>query len=114
MIVRNATRNLILVDNCSYAGTFLSRFLGLQFKKTLPKGHGLLITPCRSIHMFFMRFPIDAVFIDSNNKIIYIVEGIKPWSVSKHVHSAKSVLELPAGTVSATGTRIGDELELYE
>jgi uncharacterized membrane protein (UPF0127 family) len=110
--IKNITRNSILSNNCSVARTFFARFRGLQLKKSLPRGHGLLITPCNSIHMFFMRFSIDAVFIDSNNKVIYIEECIRPWRVSKIVRKAKSVLELPAGTVSDTDTRMEDQLEI--
>ncbi|HEX2946016.1 MAG TPA: DUF192 domain-containing protein [Clostridia bacterium] len=111
MVIINVTRNTVLANNCRSARTFFTRFLGLQFKKELPEGHGLLITPCNSIHMFLMRFAIDAVFIDADGTIIYIREGIKPWRVSKIVGNAKSVLELPAGTVKSTGTATGDILE---
>lgn len=113
-LIRNVTRNSILANNCSYAITFFERFKGLQFKKVLPEGHGLMITPCNSIHMFFMRFPIDVVFIDSSNKVVYIIEGIRPWRVSKIISKAKSVLELPYGTVAVTDTHVGDQLEVSE
>lgn len=113
MLIKNITRNSILANNCSIARTFFARFRGLQLKKSLSEGHGLLITPCNSIHMFFMRFSIDAVFIDSDNKIIHIEEGIRPWRVSKVVRKAKSVIELPAGTVAASDTRVGDHLLIY-
>lgn len=111
MVVKNITQDILLADNCSHASTFFTRFKGLQLKKDLPKNCGLLITPCNSIHMFFMRFPIDAIFIDAKNTAIYIEEGIKPWRISKVIKSARSVLELPAGTASATGTKPGDRLE---
>lgn len=110
LLIRNISRNSILANHCSYARTFLARFRGLQLKKELPLGHGLLIMPCNSIHMFFMRFSIDAVFIDSDSRVVYIEEDIRPWRVSKIVRNAKSVLELPTGTVSATDTRVGDQL----
>lgn len=110
MVVRNITRDTLLADKCNNACTFFARFKGLQLKKDLPVGCGLLLTPCNSIHMFFMRFPIDAVFIGTNNTILYIEESIKPWKISKVINKSRSVLELPAGTVSATGTRPGDLL----
>ncbi len=112
MVIMNITRNTVLANNCAHARTFFARFKGLQFKKELPADHGLLITPCNSIHMFFMRFAIDAVFIDANGAVVYIEEGIKPWRVSRIVRNAESVLELPAGTVSSTGTVKGDQLNL--
>jgi uncharacterized membrane protein (UPF0127 family) len=102
----------MLAENCEVARTFVARFKGLQLRKSLPAGSGLLITPCNSIHMFFMRFPIDAVFIDAEQTVLHIEEGIRPWRVSRVVRKARSVLELPAGTASATGTRPGDRLEL--
>ncbi len=111
MIVMNVTRNTLLADYCGHASTFFARFKGLQLKRDLPNGCGLLITPCNSIHMFFMRFPIDAVFIDLNQTVLYIEEGLKPWKISKVVKKSRGVLELPAGTASSTGTKPGDRLE---
>lgn len=110
MIVKNVTQNTLLSDNCGHAQTFWARFKGLQLKKNFPEGCGLLITPCNSIHMFFMRFPIDAVFIDKDQTVLYIDESIKPWKISKVIRKSCSVLELPAGTAPATGTKPGDKL----
>lgn len=112
MIVRNVTRGTVLADNCAHALTFWTRFKGLQMKKELPSGSGLLITPCSSIHMFFMRFSIDAIFVDADQVVLHIEEGLRPWRVSKVVKKSRSVLELPAGTASTTGTKPGDRLEL--
>ncbi|HOJ79955.1 MAG TPA: DUF192 domain-containing protein [Clostridiales bacterium] len=112
MTVTNVTRKTVLADKCEVASTFFARFRGLQFRKELPPGHGLLITPCNSIHMFFMRFPIDALFIDSENRIVHIYEGIKPWRVSGIIKNAHCVLELPSGTVYSTGTVTGDLLDM--
>jgi hypothetical protein len=80
-------------------------------RKEFSKGSGLLITPCNSIHMIFMKFPLDIVFLDKNNVVIYLIKGIKPWSVTKIVKSAKSVLELPEGTINDKDLRIGDTLD---
>jgi len=110
MVVTNITLNTVLANNCGIADTFFARFRGLQLKRDLPAGCELLITPCNSIHMFFMRFSIDAVFIDANNTILYIEESMKRWRISKVISKSKSVLELPAGTASATGTKPGDRL----
>jgi len=114
MVVTNITRNTELADNCSIADTFFARFKGLQLKRGLPVGCGLLITPCNSIHMFFMRFPIDAIFIDVNKSILHIEENLQPWRISKVISRSKSVLELPAGIASATGTKPGDRLEFTQ
>ena len=111
MRIRNSGKNTVLSGDCKAADTFFSRFMGLMGKKELKPGAGLLISPCNSIHMFFMRFPIDAVFLDRAGKVVYIVEGIKPWRLSPIVRKAHSVLELPAGTVKSTLTKVGDILE---
>jgi uncharacterized protein len=111
MVVRNITKNTILSDKCLVAGSFASRFMGLMGRSGIAPGSGLLIVPCNSIHMFFMKFPIDIVFLDKGNKVVYIVEGIRPWKVSKLVRNAHSVLELPSGTVKTCLTEVGDKLE---
>ncbi len=110
MKISNASKNTVLADNCSVADNFASRFIGLMGRKELSSGKGLLIVPCNSIHMFFMRFPIDAVFLDKNNRVVHICESIKPWRISKIVGTAHSVLELPAGTALKTSTEVEDNL----
>ncbi len=112
VVIRNITRNALLAADCSCARTFYTRFKGLQMKKDLPEGNGLLITPCNSIHMFFMRFPIDVLFLDKDQTVLYIEEGIKPWKISKIIKKSRSVLELPSGTAATTGTQPGDKLEI--
>jgi uncharacterized membrane protein (UPF0127 family) len=82
-------------------------------KKDLAGGCGLLLSPCNSIHMFFMLFPIDAVFLDKNNKIMHIEENLMPWRISRYIPRARSVLELPSGTVSKTETKTGDTLIMH-
>ena len=112
MIIRNIDKNTILAEECRIAGSFLSRFMGLMGKPALNTRCGLLIIPCNSIHMFFMRFPIDAVFLDRSNKIVFMAEGLKPWRVSKIIKEAQKVIELPSGTVKSNMTEVGDRLEL--
>ena len=113
MKIRNKTRNTLLSDKCVLANTFFKRFKGLMGKKKIEPGYALVITPCNSIHMFFMRFPIDAVFVDKNNIVLYIV-SIKPWHISKIVHNAVKVIELPVGTSQKSKTYEGDELVFEE
>lgn len=112
MRVLNKSRETELASSCNVADTFLKRFIGLMGKKNLETGSGLLITPCNSIHMFFMKFPLDIVFLDRSNTVLYMVAGIKPWRVTKIVNNAHSVLELPARAIEASGTQPGDTLEI--
>lgn len=112
MKVTNLSQNTILGEKVKLADTFGSRFLGLMFRKTLTEGEGLVIKPCNSIHMFFMRFPLDIIFADKNNIVIYLLEGIRPWRISKIVRHSKYVVELPKGMIYKTKTEIGDKLKI--
>ena len=89
-----------------------ARFVGLMGRRELPAGHGLCIRPCSSIHMFFMRFPIDAVFVDGDGTVVRIYDAIKPWRMTGIVRKAKACIELPAGTCTETGVAVGDTLRL--
>ncbi|MDF2629995.1 MAG: hypothetical protein K0R39_3826 [Symbiobacteriaceae bacterium] len=110
MIVRNATRGLVLGYKVSGADTFRLRLLGLMFRPSLPQGEGLLIRPCRAVHTHFMRFPIDLVFVDGDNRVVHLIPAMAPWKLSPTVREAEAVLELPAGAAGATA--VGDQLEL--
>lgn len=108
----NETRGSLLSENCTRADKFFTRFKGLMFRASLPKGTGLLLEPCNSIHMLFMKFPIDAIFIDRDGKVLLVLDSLKPWRLSPIVKGAKTVAELPAGTAKATGTQEGDVIKI--
>jgi uncharacterized membrane protein (UPF0127 family) len=88
------------------------RFMGLMFRGELPAGHGLALTPCNSIHMFFMRIPLDVVFLDRDGAVVRVYDGIRPWRVSRIVRGAHTAVELPAGTLRAAGIEKGAILRL--
>lgn len=92
------------------ATSWWARGRGLLGTKTLPQGEGLLIAPCNSIHSFFMQYRFDAIFLDKQGTVVHLIRAMKPSRLSKIVFSAHSVLELPAGTIEATGTQIGDRI----
>ena len=92
------------------ASSFLERFLGLMGRKSLPARHGLLLSPCSSIHMMFMRFAIDAVFLDKEYRILKISPGLRPWLGLAACPRAHSCLELPAGTVRELALKEGMKL----
>jgi uncharacterized membrane protein (UPF0127 family) len=110
--VVNVTSNQVVAEHVEVARSFFSRFLGLMGRKSLPLGHGLWLEPCADIHMFFMRFPIDAVFVDKTGKVLHLEHGIKPWRISKFVRGGRAVLELPAGTIEQAGVTLGDVISL--
>lgn len=93
------------------ADTFYLRFKGLLGKKTMPSGEGLLIRPCKQVHMFFMRFPIDVVFLDKHCLIVGLKENLRPWSISPYVKEATQVLELEVGAIQAYDLSIGQEIK---
>jgi hypothetical protein len=107
----NATRNVTLASKVFEANNFLTRAKGLLGTKKLDKGCGLRLEPCNQIHMFWMTYAIDALFLSKEGVVVGLSERIKPWRLSPLFKGAKSCLELPAGTISDTGTKIGDLIE---
>ena len=109
--MRNQTRNAVLGDAVDVADTSEKRRVGLLKHERLNPGDGLWIVPCESVHTFFMKFPIDLVYIDKKRKVRKVRNTMLPWRLSACL-SAHSILELPAGTVERTGTQPGDELSI--
>ena len=92
----------VVCERCLLAETPLARMRGLLGRSSLPAGEGLLLRPAASIHMAFMRFPIDAVFLDSTDRVVKVVAELKPWRMAG-CRGARAVLELPAGEASRRG-----------
>jgi len=86
-----------------------SRMLGLMGQKALPAHEGLLILPCSSVHTHFMRFGLDVVYLDRDDRVVKVVRGLKPWRFSLGGKGAQKVLELTAGSASA-GVEPGNKL----
>ena len=107
----NATKLTTLAEEGRFAFNFFARLKGLLFTTELKHGDGLFLSPCNSIHMFFMLYAIDAVFVDKANKVVALVKGIKPWCVSAMYFDAHACLELPVGTIDSTNTEVGDLIE---
>jgi hypothetical protein len=108
----NLTRGTILATNLEVAGSGERRRKGLLGRDGLPPGEGLWIVPCESVHTFFMRFPIDLVYLDKENRIRKVRSAVPAWRLSACL-SAHSIIELPAGTIRATETQRGDQLEFH-
>jgi uncharacterized membrane protein (UPF0127 family) len=111
MQARNLTRGAILGDAVREAYELLPRMKGLLGRGGLFLGEGLWICPCNSIHSIGMRFPFDALFLDSRMKVVGRYDRFRTNRVSKIFWNARGVLELPAGTIERTGTEVGDEIE---
>jgi hypothetical protein len=108
--VSNLTRSTVLATCMELADSGQKRNKGLLGRDRLSSGEGLWIIPCEAVHTFWMRFPIDLVYLDSKNQIRKLVSGVPPWRLSACLR-AHSVLELPSGTIGTTRTQPGDTLE---
>ena len=107
--MRNQTRNTVLGDAVEVADTSEKRRVGLLKHARLDPGAGLWIVPCESVHTFFMKFPIDLVYLDKLRKVRKVRHAVPAWRLSACL-TAHSILELPAGTAEKSGTLPGDEL----
>jgi len=110
--VENVTRGTIVGERIRVARSTRDRTVGLLRTPKLDHGEGLWIERSPSIHMFFMRYPIDAVFVSKSGHVTKVVPDLKPWRVVWWARGARDCLELRAGAAVESGTRVGDELRL--
>jgi hypothetical protein len=109
--VRNITRGTSIGNDIDTAETSAQRRTGLLKHLKLDDGTGLWIVPCESVHTFFMKFPIDLIYLDRAHRVRATVRALRPWRLSMCL-PAHSILELPVGTIDRTNTRKGDQLSL--
>lgn len=102
-----------LCERCLVADTPRLRMRGLLGRDGLPAGEGILIRPTNAIHMWFMRFAIDAVFLSDDGEVLRIAADLRPWRMAGR-RGSRSVLELAAGTCADHGLRVGDRVELVD
>jgi len=100
---------IVIAARVAQAHGLWSRTRGLMFRRQLEPGSGIDIRPCSSIHMMFMRFPIDLIYFDKENRVTKIKPAVKPWRVD--LTSAAGVIEMNPGSAEAAGLRPGDVLE---
>ena len=112
MKIINLSKNATLAREAKVAGSFFMRLKGLLGSQEIEPDGGLILLPCDSIHTFFMRFPIDAAFLDKNNRIIKVYPHLKPWRLSGIFFNSTACIELPAGILLATKTQEGDQIQL--
>ena len=94
------------------ADTLFTRMKGLLGKKELLEGEALWIKPCFSVHTFFMKFPIDVIFLNKKNQVIAAVSNLTPNRMTRLYPQSFSVLELPPGTIVASASEVGDEIKI--
>ena len=110
-VVLNRTRGATIASNVRLADTPRARRIGLLERDKLAPGEGLWIYPTQAIHTFGMQFPIDVAFLDRRLRVKRMYHNLAPYRLTSLVLSAKSVLELPSGSLAGTGTAVGDELQ---
>jgi len=118
--VRNETRSTTVAPTLEVGASLWARFRGLMGRRSLAEGHALFLPGTNGIHMFFMRFPIDAIFVakpdaGGTRAVLSVHRGVRPWTgMVPLVRGAAGVLELPVGAIDASGTAVGDSLRLAQ
>jgi uncharacterized protein len=100
-----------LCERCLLADTPLRRLKGLIGCAGLAAGQCMLVTPAPAVHTWFMRFPIDAVFVDRELRVVGVAPQLRPWRFARRGH-ARAVVELAAGEAARLGVRTGEQLTL--
>ncbi len=120
LVARNLTRQAVLATSVETADGLWGKFMGLMGRGSLAPGAALWLPGDNGIHMMFMRFPIDAIFVgrpdpaaDGARTVVSVHPSLRAWwGLVPLVRGANGVLELPAGTIAATGTAVGDRIAL--
>lgn len=110
----NVDNGEIIAESIESAQTFFTRLKGLMFRKELSNGGGLYLHPCKSIHTFFMKFPIDVLYLDKEWKIVGMEEQLEPGKMGRHFTGAASVIELESGSIQKNGIQEGQIVKLLK
>src|ERR1043166_5383378 len=114
MIVRNSSRDSVLGEAIEVADSAVRRVKGLLGRECLEDGQGLLFKQASSLHTFFMRFPIDILFIDKTGKVLRSRPHVAPFKLVAAPLRAFYALELPAGAINKSNTKVGDRMLFFE
>lgn len=106
--IENARNSASLATSAKEASSFLTRARGLIGTRVFHTGDGLIIRPCKMVHMFFMAFPIDVIFCRRDGTVLSIVENLQPWKLSRHEPESSFVVELPVGMARLADLQPGD------
>ena len=101
---------VVLYESCRVANTFVSRFLGLMGKSSVPEDEALVFPKCNSIHTFFMKIPIDVIFVSKTGKVIKVFPELNPWRLLLPIKGAAHAIELTSRGADRKNIQIGDQL----
>jgi len=110
--VWNVSRRGFVADQVRLANTRWTRLRGMLGRPEPAPGEGMLLAPCQSVHMYWMKYSLDVVFLAPNGCVVEAYHGLAPSKRSRWHRDADRALELRAGTLASSGTQIGDQLEL--
>jgi len=108
----NLTKNIVLANEVLEAKTTWERMVGLLGKKSLPAHNTLWIKNCTSIHTWFMKFAIDAVFVNKKLQVKVVLRNVKPWRLTRIYFSTKDVFEFSSGAITESNVQVGDQLNV--
>jgi uncharacterized protein len=117
LTLRRVDPDQVIADRVTVAGSYWDRLRGLMGRASLVEGEGLFLPGTTGVHMLFMRFPIDCLFVgearDGIRTVLAVRPNLQPWrGVVWHVRGARGVVELPVGTLDAHGVNVGDRVHL--
>jgi uncharacterized membrane protein (UPF0127 family) len=112
--VRNLSRQTDLAGRATLADSFWRRLRGLLGRDGLEHGEGLVIVPCNSVHMLGMRFPLDVLHLDKSGTVVRALPNLRPGRFGPMVWGSHMAVELPAGTIAASGTVPGDRVSIED
>jgi len=108
--VRDVTRDAVVAERCRVAESIVQRIFGLHLLPRLQSGEGLLLPGSTTIDTTFMGYPIDLVFVDRSGRVTRAIPDVPPWRMVLRTRGGRDCIELPAGTIAASGIEVGDEL----
>ncbi len=114
LIATNLSTGVVVADNVAVAASHAARAMGLLGRSGLGDGEALWIVPSRGVHTWGMRFAIDVVALDASGRVVDRVSRLKPWRIRLPRRGTSGVLELPAGTLDASGTAVGHQFSFTQ
>ncbi|MGE0885038.1 MAG: DUF192 domain-containing protein [Blastocatellales bacterium] len=102
----------LLAEKVVLANTFFTRLRGLIGRRRLAPAEALWLRPCNGVHTWWMHYAIDVIFLDRELRIVKLVENMRPFRLTAPHRAARSVLEMPANSISRAQLKVGDQLEM--
>ncbi len=110
----NVSKGTTVAGQARKAESFWARLVGLMGRRRLEEGEGLLLSPCSSVQTFFMRFPIDVIFVDGEARVVKVAPALVPFRLALGGRGARDALEVAAGTAARSATAVGDRLAVED